>query len=87
VLLARLALDRAFRGRGLGGVLLADAAVRVYDATRTVAARYVVVDAVHESAAGFYVHHGFEPLHDPLRLVRRVASIAVDVAPDGRMPG
>lgn len=59
----------------------------MYEATRTVAARYVVVDALHEPAAGFYAHHGFEPLHDPLRLVRRVASIAADVAPDDRMPG
>lgn len=59
----------------------------MYDATRTVAARYVVVDALHEKAAGFYAHHGFEPLPDPLRLVRRVASIAVDVAPGDKMPG
>jgi GNAT superfamily N-acetyltransferase len=76
VLLARLALDRTFHGRGLGGVLLADALTRVVIATQTVAARFVVVDAIDEPAARFYEHHGFRPIPQTARLVQRISDIA-----------
>jgi GNAT superfamily N-acetyltransferase len=76
VLLARLALDRSLHGQGLGGVLLADALRRVLTATETVAARFVVVDAIDVSAASFYEYHGFRRAPDSLRLVQRVADIA-----------
>jgi GNAT superfamily N-acetyltransferase len=48
VLLARLAVDRAAQGNGVGGAVLADATARVVEATTIVAARFVVVDALHE---------------------------------------
>ena len=38
----------------MGGVLLVDALARVVVASRTVAARFVVVDAVDDRAAAFY---------------------------------
>lgn len=58
--IGRLAVDRAFQGRKLGGALLADAAVR---ASRSeLAAFALVVDAKDEAAAAFYLHHGFEPV-------------------------
>lgn len=53
VLLAQLALDRQLHGQGLGSALLADALDRVVAATVLVAARFVVVDALHEPAATF----------------------------------
>ena len=56
VMLARLALDKSLHGQGLGGVLLADALERIVVATQIVAARLVVVDALHERAAAFYEH-------------------------------
>ncbi len=62
VLLARLALDKALQGQGLGGVLLAEALGRVVDATRTVGARFLIVDAIDESATGFYVKYGFRSI-------------------------
>lgn len=56
--IGRLAVDQAFHGRGLGGALLADAAVR---ASRSkVAVFALVVDAKDETAEAFYRHHGFE---------------------------
>lgn len=81
VLLGKLALDRTLHGRGLGGQLLFDAYQRVLAATRTVAARYLVVDAVDDAAVGFYEHYGFTraPGGMSMRLVRRVKDIHADI--------
>lgn len=76
VLLARLALDRTHHGGGNGGALLADALARIVVATDIVAARFVVVDALHEKAADFYQHHGFRRIPDTLRLIQKVSDIA-----------
>jgi GNAT superfamily N-acetyltransferase len=76
VLLARLALDRSLHGQGLGGALLAEALGRVIAATETVAARFVVVDAIDEDAGSFYEHHGFRPIPGTLRFVQKVSDIA-----------
>lgn len=75
VLLARLALDERLHGQGLGGVLLVDALTRVVAATELVAARFVVVDALHDHAAGFYVHYGFRPIPGTLRLVQKISDV------------
>jgi GNAT superfamily N-acetyltransferase len=56
----RLAVDRAFHGRKLGGALLADAADR--SARSEVAIFALIVEAKDDTAAAFYRHHGFEPL-------------------------
>lgn len=76
VMLARLALDKTLHGQGLGGVLLAEALGRIVAATNTVAARFVVVDAIDEQAAGFYAHHGFRRIPDTQRLVAKISDIA-----------
>ncbi len=76
--LGRLAVDRRFKGQGLGGALLADALERALRAE--IAAYALVVDAKDESAATFYQHHGFIRLPDqalklflPLATARGVA--------------
>jgi GNAT superfamily N-acetyltransferase len=79
VLLARLALDQAHHGGGAGGALLADALGRIVLATQTVAARFVVVDALHAHAATFYEHHGFRRIQGTLRLVQKVSDIAAAI--------
>jgi GNAT superfamily N-acetyltransferase len=76
VLLARLALDTTCQGSGAGGVLLADALARIVVATDIVAARFVVVDALHEKAAAFYRHYGFRQVPDTLRLIQKVSDVA-----------
>jgi predicted GNAT family N-acyltransferase len=81
VLLARLAWSTALRGQGLGPVLVADALGRVRDATRTVAARLVVVDALHESVARFYEHRGFRRIPDSLLLVQKISDIEAALRP------
>ncbi len=80
VLLARLALDRRLRGQGIGGALLADAMERVVAATALVAARFVVVDALHETAATFYEHYGFRGIPGTLRLVQKISDVAAALA-------
>jgi predicted N-acetyltransferase YhbS len=74
VLLARLALDRAEHGTGLGGDLLIDALRRCVRGAREFGARAVVVDAIDLDAADFYRHFGFLEL-DGQRLWRRISDI------------
>jgi GNAT superfamily N-acetyltransferase len=80
VLLARLAVDRSAQGGGIGGAVLADALGRAVEATSIVAARFLVVDALHERAAGFYEHHGFTRIPDTLRLIQKISDIAAALA-------
>ena len=75
VLLARLALSEPLRGHGLGEVLVADALARIVDATQTVAARLVVVDALHERLAQFYESLGFRRVPGSLLLVQKIADV------------
>jgi predicted GNAT family N-acyltransferase len=81
VLLARLALDHTLHGHGHGGELLLDALSRVVLATAQVAARFVVVDALHEHAATFYEHHGFRRIPDTCRLVMKISDAAAAISP------
>src|SRR6185437_16890199 len=74
VLLARLALDRAERGAGLGGDLCIDALRRCVRGAREFGARAVVVDAIDQNAAAFYRHFGVLEL-EGLRLWRRTSDV------------
>ncbi|MCR2052132.1 GNAT family N-acetyltransferase [Actinomyces bowdenii] len=81
-LLARLALDRSLQGQGLGSVLLSHAVRAADHASRIVAARLLVVDAIDEHAASFYRHYGFTPLAADHRRRRLVAVIKHLVPPE-----
>ena len=61
-ILARLAVDRRHRNRGLGAALLKDALRRVALASEQLAVRAVVVHAIDEPAMHFYEHFGFHAL-------------------------
>jgi GNAT superfamily N-acetyltransferase len=60
-LLARLAVEHAEQGRGLGPALLKDALRRFLLAQEIVASRALLVHAKDDEAAKFYAHYGFEP--------------------------
>lgn len=60
VRVGRLANDVRFRGRGLGGALLADATARTLQAAA--AACIILVDAKNDEAVRFYEHYGFQKL-------------------------
>ncbi|WP_211090120.1 GNAT family N-acetyltransferase [Pseudothauera nasutitermitis] len=61
LLIARLAVDAGWQGRGLGSALLADALRRCLAASEIAGARGVIVHAIDTSAAAFYQAHGFIP--------------------------
>ena len=56
-LVGRLAVDQRFHRKGLGGALLADAALRVLKSDTKAFA--LIVEAKDEKAVAFYQHHGF----------------------------
>jgi len=66
-LVARLAVDVDFHGRGFGALLLKDALTRVLAAAEQVAIRAVVVHAISDTAADFYIRFGFKPLAEEPR--------------------
>ena len=61
VLLARLAVDEAEKGAGLGRALLKDALLRSASAADIIAVRAVLVHALNEDARRFYLRFDFEP--------------------------
>lgn len=67
VLIARMAVDLAYQGRGIGRLLLADALTRIAGVARQVGFELVVVHAVDEAAARFYAAHGFRRFEDEPR--------------------
>jgi len=70
VLLARLAVDLAHQGRGLGRSLLQDAMLRTNEAAEELGIRVMLVHAKHERASDRYKRFGFEESPtDPLHLV------------------
>jgi GNAT superfamily N-acetyltransferase len=76
LLLARLATDRAERGKGLGKFLLLDALDRCLRVSSEVAFFAVEVEAIDDAAAAFYVKYGFVPFpSNPQHLVLALETI------------
>ena len=72
-LIGRLAVDKNYLGRGLGGALIMDATRRAAGADPAIFA--LVVDAKDENAAGFYEHLGFKRFASrPLSLFLPIAT-------------
>lgn len=61
-LIGRLAVDRRFRGKGIGELLLMDALARCLTVSKQVACAAVIVDAKDETAKRFYLKYGFMEL-------------------------
>jgi GNAT superfamily N-acetyltransferase len=68
-LIGRLAVDRRFQGRRLGGALIMDAAARAEPAIFA-----LIVDAKDEEAVAFYQHYGF------LRFASKPMSLFLPIA-------
>jgi GNAT superfamily N-acetyltransferase len=67
--LAWLGVDQKFQGRGLGGLLLAQALRDCYDAGRTFSFIAVILDCVDDAARAFYQRFDFQELSGhPYRL-------------------
>lgn len=82
ILLARLAVDHSWQGKGLGAALLLDALRRILAASEIVGLRAVLVHAKDESAKRFYEHFDFEPSPvDPMHLFLLTKDIARLIKP------
>jgi GNAT superfamily N-acetyltransferase len=68
--LGRLAIDRAWQGKGLGGLMLRDAVLRSCQAAEIVGMRGILVHAISPAAKQFYETFGFrESPANPMTLM------------------
>lgn len=82
--LARIATDTSVAGKGLGGQLLAAAALRCLRIAAEAGGVLLIIDAKAERAAKWYASYGAEPLQDrPLTLVMPLATFAADLKARG----
>ncbi len=80
VVLARLAIDRAYHKLGLGRALMQDAGRRVLGAADAIGIRGLLVHALDESAKAFYQHLGFDPSPlDPMTLMITLGDLRASV--------
>jgi GNAT superfamily N-acetyltransferase len=76
-LLGRLAIDKRFKGNGLGGIILLDALKRSYQiAGSSIGSIGVVVDSLDEEAVIFYDKFGFIRLPDSGKMFLPMSDIA-----------
>lgn len=74
-LIGRLAVDNESQGKGLGSILLADACLKISQASAVLAVVGIIVDAKDEKAISFYKHFGFISLPgQPDRLLLPVSA-------------
>jgi predicted N-acetyltransferase YhbS len=59
LLLARLAVDQSWHGKGLGADLLSNAILRALGAADSIGVRAILVHAISDQAKAFYERHGF----------------------------
>lgn len=63
-LLAQLAVDKQFQGKGLGKISLVKALSHFNKISEQMKAYAVVVDCLNEQAENFYYQYGFQPLDE-----------------------
>lgn len=81
MVLARLAVDLGWQGKGLGAGLLKDAMLRTIQAAEIAGLRAMAVHAKDEGARRFYQHFNFVPSPmDPMHLFLLVKDVRAFVA-------
>lgn len=81
VVLARLAVDRAYQRHGLGRALFLDAAQRIVHAAGSIGIRGILVHAISEEAKAFCTALGFDPSPlEPMTLMATLADIRAALA-------
>jgi len=68
-MIGRLAVALSCQGQGFGALLLAGALQKAYENASVVGSCMVVVDALDDRAAAFYLAHGFVALANSRRLI------------------
>jgi GNAT superfamily N-acetyltransferase len=80
-ILARLAVDRQWQGKGIGRAMFRDAARRVAQAADVIGIRGIVVHAISEEAKDFYLALGFDPSpHEPMTLMVRLSDVRASLS-------
>lgn len=75
--LARLAVDHRYQGRGLGRGLFRDGARRVLNAAEAIGIRGIMVHAISDEARAFYLALGFDPSpFEAMPLMVRLSDLA-----------
>lgn len=75
-ILARLAIHKAYQGRGLGRALFRDSAQRALNAADAIGIRGMIVHAISDEAKAFYLALGFDPSPlDPMTLMVTLADV------------
>ncbi|MGK7949533.1 MAG: GNAT family N-acetyltransferase [Xenococcaceae cyanobacterium] len=76
-MLGRLAVDRNYRGKNLGKLMLVDALKRAFTVSKQIASLAVVVEAIDSRAVSFYQKYGFTSFDsNPNRLYLPMQAIA-----------
>ena len=76
-MLGRLAVDRNYRGKNLGKLMLVDALKRAFTVSKQIASLAVVVEAIDSKAVSFYQKYGFTSFDsNPNRLYLPMQAIA-----------
>jgi len=81
ILLARLAVDRSQKGKGLGKALVRDALIRAIQAADIAGLRAFLIHAKDENAKNFYQKLGFiSSPHNEFHLFMKMSDIRVSLA-------
>jgi GNAT superfamily N-acetyltransferase len=81
MVVARLAIDKAYQGQGLGSALLRDALLRTLSASQIAGIRAVLLHAISEDAKRFYERAGFyECPVDPMTMMITLAEVEKNLA-------
>lgn len=85
MILGRLAVDKAFQGKGIGTGLLKDAVLRTMQAAEIAGIRAILVHAISDAAKRFYEAHGFiaSPV-DPMTVMITLAEAERIILPGNR---
>jgi len=82
MVLGRLAVDTAYKGKGLGSALLRDALLRTLNASQIAGIRAVLLHAISEDAKRFYAQAGFyECPVDPMTMMITLTEVEKSLAP------
>jgi len=78
-MLGRLAVDKSYKRKGFGQLMLIDAMKKCYKASEQIASVALLVDAINEQAVSFYQKFGFisfqssrERLYLPIKTIEKI---------------
>ena len=75
-MIGRLAVDKYYKGKGYGGITLAEALKQIRAISKITGIKVVLVDALNDIAVSFYKAYGFDELDDDkMKLFMKVSGV------------